>query len=165
VSELHLNPLGTRFQKAIKALNGSLKILDLDYIQISSFVDASIFQGLANLERLVISRNSLGGIPYSLFNGLSKLKDLDMSYNYLTAIPNLRGLYSLQNLLISGNRLTTNNYDTFRDLNNLTKIYLDSNDLESFGLPALPSLTSIFLGSNRLKSLSKELVTGKPQLI
>lgn len=111
--------MGVRFK--------SLKQLDLRACAITT-LSGSIFQGMANLEALYLSDNSILYINAKAFEGLSNLSHLDLSRNYeydefgitkaliLESVDVMADLKSLVSLDFSYTRLSQSNLMIFQNL-------------------------------------------------
>jgi Leucine-rich repeat (LRR) protein len=142
------------------------------------------FSTLPNLQRLILSQNSLvGPIPTSLAS-LASLAQLDLSHNLLSgpmpsSLANLINLdlrynqlngtfppsiaqssHNLQRLALSHNRLSGSLPDAFTGLESLTFLDLSFNELTGAlprSLGGLPNLEDLFLNANRFGSVIPEI--------
>lgn len=62
------------------------------------------FDGLDNLEVLILKGNNLADVDWTAFHGLKKLKVLDMGTNHLADV-DLRRLQNLQRLYLNNNSI------------------------------------------------------------
>ncbi len=130
-----------------------------------SSLSAGDFDGLANLQRLILDNNQLSALPPEVFNGLDALTDLRLDNNQLTALPSgvFNGLDALTDLRLDNNQLTALPPGVFDSLDALTDLRLDNNQL-----PALPpgvfdsldALTDLRLDNNQLTALPPGVFNG-----
>ena len=94
---------------------------------------AGVFDGLANLETLIMYRNSLKELPAGVFDGLRDLRHLNIFDNSLSELPPgvFDGLANLRRLVISVNALSALPGDVFDGLSNLRQLFLSENALET----------------------------------
>nr|APT35502.1 Toll-like receptor 5 [Megalobrama amblycephala] len=133
---------------------------DLEQITLAeneiNIIEIDSFWGMTNLLKLNLSKNFLGSIDSNTFQNLEKLEVLDLSYNHIRVLgdKSFQGLPSLLNLNLTGNALES--VHEFATLPNLKIIYLGDNKISS--LSSLPNiaknLTTLDLEFNKLKSLS-----------
>eukprot|EP01105_Mastigella_eilhardi_P010158 TRINITY_DN2379_c0_g1_i8.p1 TRINITY_DN2379_c0_g1~~TRINITY_DN2379_c0_g1_i8.p1 ORF type:complete len:1014 (-),score=142.83 TRINITY_DN2379_c0_g1_i8:8-2848(-) len=122
----------------------ALRELQLNFNELASLPD-EICQ-LRNLTSFRAYFNALTCMPHTL-TGLKKLEILDVSHNKLTEFPNVKGLTTLQSLIV-GHNPTTDCPKFVESLTNLTHLEF-SHDSPA----ALPNLT-------KLTKLTKVLCTG-----
>nr|ASJ77388.1 toll-like receptor 5 [Megalobrama amblycephala] len=133
---------------------------DLEQITLAeneiNIIEIDSFWGMTNLLKLNLSKNFLGSIDSNTFQNLEKLEVLDLSYNHIRVLgdKSFQGLPSLLNLNLTGNALES--VHEFATLPNLKIIYLGDNKISS--LSSLPNiakiLTTLDLDSNQLSSMS-----------
>ncbi|XP_057585308.1 toll-like receptor 5 [Hippopotamus amphibius kiboko] len=105
-----------------------LKVLNLAYNKINNIQDQA-FYGLDNLQVLNLSYNLLGELYNSNFYGLPKVAYIDLQKNHIGIIQD----------------------QTFRSLKKLDTLDLRDNALKTISF--LPSISTIFLGGNKLVTL------------
>ncbi|XP_072048234.1 uncharacterized protein [Amphiura filiformis] len=86
--------------------SASLQYLDLSGNDIGN-INRNNFSSLLNLYHLDLSHNALESLPDNLFHHMANLIHLDLTGNKLANLNSLKGLHSLQILLVSGNVLTS----------------------------------------------------------
>ncbi|XP_051500256.1 toll-like receptor 5 [Myxocyprinus asiaticus] len=132
-----------------------LEELTLAHNQITE-VENNAFLGLTNLLKLNLSQNYLGDIDSETFLNLQKLELLDLSYNNIKVLgdKSFQGLENLLNLNLTGNDLTS--VHELATLPNLEKLYLGDNRITSLSnLPNVAkNLTTLDLEMNKLNALS-----------
>lgn len=116
------------------------------------------FDGMPNLESLLLSGTELSSLSGNTFDKLTNLTSLDLSGNKLRSLPVgvFDKLTHLESLDLSGNELHSLPVGLFDKLTNLERLYLSSNQFSS--LPAglfdkLTNLTYLNLLDNPLRSL------------
>ncbi|XP_003791014.1 toll-like receptor 5 [Otolemur garnettii] len=107
-----------------------LKVLNLAHNKINKITDQA-FYGLDNLQILNMSYNLLGELYNSNFHGLTKVAYIDLQKNHIGIIQD----------------------QTFTSLRKLNTLDLRDNALKTLNF--IPSISTIFLGSNKLVTLPK----------
>ena len=125
--------------------------------------------GLANINRIDVSRSNISSLKAGDFDGLTGLDWLDLDSNSLTSLHEdiFDGLNNLSQLLIRGNVLTSLPKDLFDGLTNLENLDLEHNALTSLHEDLFDGLTSLqwlFLDYNALTSLPEDLFDGLTNL-
>ena len=125
--------------------------------------------GLANINRIDVSRSNISSLKAGDFDGLTSLDWLDLDSNSLTSLHEdiFDGLTNLSQLLIRGNFLTSLPKDLFDGLTNLENLDLEHNALTSLHEDLFDGLTSLqwlFLDYNALTSLPEDLFDGLTNL-
>ncbi|KAM6214611.1 LOW QUALITY PROTEIN: extracellular matrix protein 2 [Rhynchocyon petersi] len=121
------------------------------------------FNGLPNLERLDLSKNSITseGIGHKAFKLLKKLMHLNMDGNNLTQIPSELPS-TLEELKVNENNLQAINEKSFSELHQLTTLELEGNGLSEsnvspLAFKPLKSLTYLRLGKNKFRIIPQSL--------
>ena len=149
----------------------NLRFLELVRLDQVAELPSGVFDGLP-LEFLRLVNMGLRSLEPGVFDGLSRLWWLDLSDNKLATVhPNLfhgRGLDSLRQVELDGNRLATLHPDLFRGLGALWYVDLSRNRLRTVP-PSLfdeqRSLVDVIkLGDNRLVSIDPGLLRGMASL-
>ena len=150
------------------------------------------FDGLRNLQWLVLSGKSLRTVAPGAFDGLAKLSWLWLMDNNLSKVAPgaFRGMPSLQLLVLLGNRLTLQPGvfsglsgletldlrgngiaklapNSFEGLSNLHSLLLEDNELETLepgAFGGLPRLRNLRLDDNELETLEPGAFGGLPRL-
>ena len=114
---------------------------------------SGLFDGLARLEVLDLSANSINELPDGVFDRNLELRGLDLSINEISELPEgvFGGLGDLQRLSLAGNDLKSLPEDVFADLGSLAELDLSGNKLND--LPAglfegFSGLTDLDAGDN-----------------
>ncbi|XP_030000550.1 transforming growth factor beta activator LRRC32-like [Sphaeramia orbicularis] len=135
-----------------------LEQLDLSSNQLD-LISEGVFENLARLEELNLSRNALNnnlGRNSKALQSISRLKSLDISMNRLNdeAVElYLRNKSSLDQLKMTGNALTRLSRSMFKDNNNLRTISIDNNlisVIEQGTFESLSRLEVLNLAKNNL---------------
>ncbi|KAM8809008.1 TLR5 protein, partial [Eudromia elegans] len=140
-------------ENTFAGLAGSgVRLLDISHGYIFS-LNSLIFQSLRNLELLNLYRNKINQIQRQAFYGLGNLKYLNLSDNLLGELYTytFEGLHSIMYIDLQQNHIGMIDSRSFSSLVNLQIIDLRDNAIKS--LPSFPSLTTAFLGDNKLKSV------------
>ena len=117
------------------------------------------------LKTINLSNNQISGVPDTFFHGCGEhLATLKLANNSLSTLEEtiFSGLSSMKMLDLSGNRLTSTHISKrlFQDLEQLTELYLDHNDLSNFEesdevfVPMAGTLTVLKLNHNNIKVIS-----------
>ncbi|KAF0876375.1 extracellular matrix protein 2 [Crocuta crocuta] len=135
--------------------------LELAGNAITSIPDEA-FNGLPNLERLDLSKNSITspGIGPKAFKLLKKLLRLNMDGNNLVEIPPLPS--ALEELKINDNSLQAISEESLSDLNQLVTLELEGNHLSEsnvnpLAFKSLKSLSYLRLGRNKFRIIPQGL--------
>ncbi|NXD10508.1 TLR5 protein, partial [Nothocercus nigrocapillus] len=165
ISSLKLSPhtMGSDFgfdnlknpdENTFTGLAGShVRLLDISRGYIFS-LNSLIFQSLRNLELLNLYRNKVNQIQRRAFYGLGNLKTLNLSNNLLGELYDytFEGLHSIMYIDLQQNHIGMIGQNSFSRLVNLKIIDLRDNAIKN--LPSFPSLTTAFLGDNKLMSVA-----------
>ncbi|XP_064020140.1 toll-like receptor 5 [Pogoniulus pusillus] len=130
-----------------------LRLLDISHGYIFS-LNSLTLQSLGNLELLNLFKNKINQIKRQAFFGLGNLKTLNLSSNLLGELYDYTfdGLQSVTCIDLQQNHIGMIAGNAFRNLVSLKVIYLQDNAIKT--LPSFPHLTSVFLGDNKLTSVS-----------
>ncbi|XP_073995253.1 artichoke isoform X2 [Rhodnius prolixus] len=162
---LHSNRLD-RLQPALLKENKALKKVDLSNNQMTS-MDVNALEHNRDLREISLSRNSLNTFPDAV-RSLPSLQKLDLSYNRIyQLIRPLSELKSLAELNLSKNKLHTLIDGTFSQMDNLTVLDLESNEIQYLTphiVRSNPSLFSLRLSRNKLTSVPSAAFSDLPQL-
>ncbi|XP_068198926.1 toll-like receptor 5 isoform X2 [Antennarius striatus] len=137
-------------------VNSTVTTLDLSGNRIFC-LHSTVFKPLKDAKIIDVSQNKVNQINRNAFYGLQNLQMLNLSSNLLGEI---RSHYftSLKNLIIldlTNNHIGVLGDNAFSGLPSLHQLSLKGNSLRDLGFPAsLPNLSYLFLGDNRLKTLS-----------
>lgn len=149
----------------IRAFFDGMQSIELTYLNISSNVfggdnlDSDFYRKIvpeSNLAKsllfLIAADNQFDDASWPLFNCFTKLKTLNLSYNNFTDVSELK-LEELNELYLSGNKLTNLSSDTVLKLKTLKTLLLNGNQLLSLPaeLSGLNQLSVLDVGSNQLK--------------
>ena len=136
-----------------------LEILGLQGCNIKS-IEINAFNGLINLKELYLDSNQLDRIPIESLNELKSLRILSLAQNNIKIISMSSPLLNLKHIIqldLSYNGLKQIDQNSFNSINStLEKLYLQNNELNSFNLNFIKSLTKLSelnLDFNVLKSL------------
>ncbi|XP_059268917.1 toll-like receptor 5 isoform X2 [Mustela nigripes] len=126
--------------------------LDLSYGFIFS-LNFRVFEALKDLKLLQLAHNKINRIAEEAFYGLDSLQVLNMSYNLLGELydSDFSGLRQVAYIDLQNNHIGIIQSQTFRFLKTLQTLDLRDNALKTISF--LPSLDTIFLGSNKLAAL------------
>lgn len=122
---LREHPYGLRISFARSNLTSTQRFHILDHILHRLAQDT-------NLQSLDIHENGLQALPGSI-EQLPNLRNIDASYNSLASVDPLRHVYSLEEVILKGNKIT--DIDWLRDHNNL-RIF----DVSENGLTKIPEI-------------------------
>ncbi|TDZ13147.1 Adenylate cyclase [Colletotrichum spinosum] len=129
---------------------GSLVDLDISFNNIKSLPDE--IGKLQNLEKFVITNNSLNNSLPDTIRGLSGLRELDIKYNCISNIDSISRLPKLETLSAEHNSISqfVGTFDCVRNLK------LNSNPITKFELSApVPSLKMLNLSACQLASIGE----------
>jgi Leucine-rich repeat (LRR) protein len=151
----------TTFQDIDKSLT---TVISLDGLIINQ-IQEDVFRDFKNLDDVIISGTRIGSIDAKSFNNIKRLKFVDCRFedspdldseklqelhfgsSYLDQIPDLRYLFKLTFLNLTGNYIKTMEVETFSQLFYLEELHLSSNEI--FRLPA-----TIFINNQQLITLN-----------
>ncbi|XP_020029357.2 toll-like receptor 5 [Castor canadensis] len=141
-------------QNTFAGLNRSSVIqLDLSHGFIFS-LNSEVFKMLKDLKILNLSYNKINTIADRAFYGLDSLQILNISYNLLGELhnSNFHGLPSIAYIDLQKNHIGIIQKETFIFLKKLQTLDLRDNAITTINF--IPSLATIFLGGNKLVTLS-----------
>uniref|UniRef100_A0A2K6FIL8 TIR domain-containing protein n=1 Tax=Propithecus coquereli TaxID=379532 RepID=A0A2K6FIL8_PROCO len=127
------------------------------------------FEGLSNLETLLLSHNLITYIHKTSFVPLVKLKHLSLSRNFITNFSNIleavQHLPCLEYLDLTNNRIISLNHSP-RSLVSLTHLILQGNNLTelNFSALSLPNLTTLDVSRNSHQVIHNVYLETLPQL-
>ncbi|XP_064190028.1 insulin-like growth factor-binding protein complex acid labile subunit [Anguilla rostrata] len=130
-------------------------LLSLDFSEndIQS-IPTDIFQPTPKLVWLNLARNQLKGLPNDIIRNLRNLTYLDLSFNSIELQNNtFDSLYSLNTLILSGNRLSSLPTMVFYTISQLQILDLSNNNLTYLSsklFAKTDSLTDLILSNNKL---------------
>ncbi len=132
-------------------------------------LDAGDFTGLPKLVELRLGANQFGTIPKQAFRDLANLTLLSLTDLHLTSVPMaIRGLPSLQTLLLAYNDLADLHREAFSGLSELRVLRLDNNRITTLPdgiFSDLRNLRYLHLYRNRITDVRKETLRGPTDLI
>ena len=139
-----------------------LKHLDLKENRINfsdekgDYQSPNVFQGLNQLNVLLLRYNQISHIPVGTFQSLDSLEILHMGYNKLTFLnPNcFQGLNQLFALNLNNNELSHIPEGIFQGLVSLQFLYMSSNKIDFIDQNGNPQSPNVFQGLAKLKRLS-----------
>ena len=154
---IHLKNFNIRFIESLQLQKlQRLEILGLQACNIRS-IDALGFNGLVNLKELYLDSNQLDRVPTEALNELKSLRILSLAQNNIKIISS-NSFARLVQLDLSYNGLRQIDNSAFNTLNStLEKLYLQNNELNSYNLNFIKSLTKLIelnLDFNILKTLT-----------
>uniref|UniRef100_A0A8C1XYV1 Uncharacterized protein n=1 Tax=Cyprinus carpio TaxID=7962 RepID=A0A8C1XYV1_CYPCA len=117
-------------------------------------IDANVFRSHVLLRTLDLQKNKLRQLPRGMPSGL---EILHLGHNRIHSLQEspLEGLKKLQVLNLQNNQISTLRTNTLTLLQRLECLYLDGNQIKSIhGVPRLPLLSLLSMGSNRIASIS-----------
>lgn len=130
------------------------------------YLHAKIFQKLKLLEILKINNNGMKILNSQIFDNLPNLKFIDLSDNRLdeTQINKINHIFSMAEILMSGNRITSINPTWFQDTPAfVTSINLSHNLITRVEYTSFSSVrdwvTSIDLSYNRIEYINPDALT------
>ncbi|GFG29405.1 hypothetical protein Cfor_04467 [Coptotermes formosanus] len=143
-----------------------LKVVEIVNLSLASniiwCVAQHAFLGLAELERLDLSRNNLTHIHQDTFNHNRKLRWLSLADNKLFTLPSDRVFIyvrSLRILDLSGCNVTDISHHIFRDINNIKLLNISHNQIRNIQQGAfllLKELRCLDISSNHLTTLHSD---------
>ncbi|KAH6679473.1 hypothetical protein B0J14DRAFT_580843 [Halenospora varia] len=90
---------------------------------------------------------------------LQRLKELDLKNNVIRDVQNLSELFSLSDLNLEDNRISSFGMDRSEDMPSLKHLRLSGNDLEYIDVRPFPDLRLLYLDRNRLGTITNLLKT------
>ena len=149
----------------------SLKIITLSWSKNNLInIKARSFQDLQVLQALNLRQNYLETLDVDSFKGLSNLKELILTDNRLVTLDVglFNGLHALWSLELSSGRLRDLYVELlFQELNNLTHLLLNGNELSSIPnrlFMNLVNLKTLNLAHNQIAKLDAEIFLGLSSL-
>ncbi|XP_025066423.1 toll-like receptor 5 isoform X1 [Alligator sinensis] len=129
-----------------------LRLLDISQGFIFS-LNPGVFQKLTDLEWLNLYNNKINQIQKGAFFGLGKLNFLNLSYNLLGELYDFTfgGLHNVAIIDLQKNHIGAIRENSFKDLLRLKMVNLRDNAIKI--IPSLPTLTTAYLGENKLVSV------------
>uniref|UniRef100_A0A8C2DR24 Uncharacterized protein n=1 Tax=Cyprinus carpio TaxID=7962 RepID=A0A8C2DR24_CYPCA len=117
-------------------------------------IDTNVFRSHVLLRTLDLQKNKLRQLPRGMPSGL---EILHLGHNRIHSLQEspLEGLKKLRVLNLQNNQISTLRTNTLTLLQRLECLYLDGNQIKSIhGVPRLPLLSLLSMGSNRIASIS-----------
>lgn len=142
-----------------KVLDFSFMSLDPDIIDHNLNILLQDGNKPSTIENLILHHNRLCVFPENLIK-FSNLKILDISSNNLTSLPDIFEHCALTHLIVKNNLLTNGSLPkSFTCSNVLKELNLSGNLLNEFPeqVFAFSSLKYLYLGGNRITSISKNV--------
>ena len=140
--------------------NAELRRLELQGNQIERMAESTL-HSLPHLTLLNFSHNSLGRYNGSVtVRGALRLTILDLSHNALAGPPELDGLFSLQALNLSHNRIDSVSGRQLSPLVNLGTLDLSANRLRRLPELTLRGLAHLTLAQNRIETVEPAALVG-----
>ena len=128
--------------------------LNILYCNSNRISDISPITSLINLIYLGLNQNQIEEIPKEITN-LKKLKDLDLSLNNISNLPELKGLDSVEVILLTNNFLNEETIMKLGELENLKFLRLSYNKFTKIPVMRnLKSLTTLYMSSNTITDLA-----------
>ncbi|KAG8231021.1 hypothetical protein J437_LFUL010943 [Ladona fulva] len=146
------------------ALDQGTQVLDLTGNALTSLPkDAFISVGLANLQRVSVSRCGLRRLDRHTFRALTNLVELDLSHNALPAVPSLAlsAVPELRELRLGGNPIRRLPDNAFSAVTRLVRLDISSCALASISEGAFSGLSALQflrLDGNRLSAVKPAVV-------
>ena len=172
-----------RTQEIIDAINGTLRrkyqcgdvtgdvlagITSLEVLY-SSGLAAGDFDGLTNVQNLLLWSSPITSLPEGVLDDLAALRDLNLSNNKINSLPEniFDNNIKLTKLRLDFNKLTALPKGVFDENPDLTSLNLKGNSLAS--LPAglfdnNPKLYDVHLGENKIAALPADLLDSNTAL-
>lgn len=154
--------------ESLRAINSSLKIIDLGYNYIKTLHN-NPFLSLSNLEILNLEHNMIDDIRGSKFEQLSKLQILDLSHNHISTIlaDQFSKLNELRVLDLSNNYFSALPGEVFKSTK-LERLILKGNQLVSVPSQALVPISHTLgildLANNKIQNMEVDQFTNVPML-
>ncbi len=129
-----------------------LRTLDLSYQDVLEHLSDDAFDGLSQLQELILSHNSFTDVPSNALKFFKKhktLKKLDLSYNRIRGsipIDAFAGVPSITHLNLAGNYKIDFKKDWTTTLINLTELNLKDTYVDMFLANKMPALKTLNLG-------------------
>ncbi|KAM5290565.1 matrix-remodeling-associated protein 5 isoform 1-T3 [Glossophaga mutica] len=150
--------------------------INLGFNSIQALSEAS-FEGLAELQLLMLHGNNIPSIPDGALRDLRSLQVFKFSYNKLRVVTaqTLQGLHSLVRLHMDHNELEFVHPQAFQGLTSLRLLHLEGNRLQQLhpgtfatfsflGHFLLSSIRHLYLADNRIRSLPDGMLPNMPLL-
>lgn len=152
--DLSENRINSRQSLSIKTFS-TLMHLDLSDNKIDQFS----FRQMENLLSLTLDRNKIHNLESSMginLEGLEKLEKLSLAYNEILYIDStaIGTMSNLRYLNLSGNSLSTFNFDMLKSVKSLDILILDSNSLDNVLITAPLNITELSLNRNDIRYLA-----------
>ncbi|XP_063221711.1 protein artichoke-like [Bacillus rossius redtenbacheri] len=152
------------------AFDGNRELVELDASRNSLDTLPGALRGLAALQLLELSRNSVRALDAEVLASLTSLAELRLGRNKLRRLPEgvIARMPSLQLLDLHGNELEAVSAGAVSDLPQLRAVRLDGNrlaELPERAFSRLPELRSAELQRNRLARVAERAFDGAPQLL
>lgn len=138
--------------------NPKITWITLKNLSIVSF-EEGIFDTLGELDGVYIYEVKLGFLPRALFTKNTKLKKVLLDHCSLDKVPELSYPKSLNTVSLSYNNITVITASSFKNMENVTTLKLNNNNIENFWLEVLDelkNLTAVDLSYNRITEISKD---------
>ncbi|XP_043235392.1 toll-like receptor 7 [Amphibalanus amphitrite] len=140
--------------------NTELRRLELQDNEIER-LGATTLRSLRHLTLLNMSHNALGTDNGSVsLRGALRLTVLDLSHNSLPELPELDGLFSLQALNLSNNRISSVSGEQLEQLVNLGTLDLSANWVQRLPTLALRGLAQLTLAQNQIQTVAPAALVG-----
>lgn len=148
----HIQEVDPRWFQSMTNLN----VLNLNDNHIASW-NSTILRNNVNLEVLSLARNQITSVDGNTFSNLPILSFLSIG-GLMEEVPALYGMRALRTLWLSNNLITNVLAFSFRQMDNLTQLFLDDNLIETVDFTLryenrLPRLEILSLVGNRITRL------------